>query len=67
MLEHWHAEGHKALLFAQTQQMLDILEKSVQVCTSRHRRGAGSSPDHRNPHRSFASNPGIPCMVSRPY
>jgi len=31
VLAHWHAEGHKALLFAQTQQMLDILEKSVQV------------------------------------
>ena len=31
VLAHWHAEGHKALLFAQTQQMLDILEKSVQA------------------------------------
>lgn len=26
VLAHWHAEGHKALLFCQTQQMLDILE-----------------------------------------
>ena len=31
VLEHWHAGGHRALLFAQTQQMLDILEKSIQV------------------------------------
>jgi DNA excision repair protein ERCC-6 len=27
VLAAWHAEGHKVLLFTQTQQMLDILEK----------------------------------------
>ena len=32
VLEHWEAGGHRALVFTQTQQMLDILEKSVQVC-----------------------------------
>ena len=31
VLEHWESGGHRALLFAQTQQMLDILEKAVQV------------------------------------
>ena len=30
VLSHWHAGGHKVLLFTQTQQMLDILEKMVQ-------------------------------------
>jgi hypothetical protein len=27
VLSHWVARGHKALLFCQTQQMLDIVEK----------------------------------------
>lgn len=29
VLSAWHDEGHKVLLFTQTQQMLDILEKLV--------------------------------------
>lgn len=29
LLEHWQKGGHKALIFTQTQQMLDIVEKSV--------------------------------------
>ena len=31
VLAHWHEQGHKALLFTQTQQMLDILEGAVQA------------------------------------
>ncbi len=31
MLGHWAARGHKALLFCQTQQMLDILEKMAEA------------------------------------
>ena len=34
VLAHWHEQGHKALLFTQTQQMLDILEGAVQAGTS---------------------------------
>ena len=32
LLQHWAAGGHKALLFCQTQQMLDIVEKMVIGC-----------------------------------
>lgn len=31
VLQHWHANGHKALFFTQTQQMLDIAERAVQA------------------------------------
>ena len=31
VLAHWQEQGHKALLFTQTQQMLDILEGAVQA------------------------------------
>jgi hypothetical protein len=31
VLRHWHAAGHKALWFTQTQQMLDICERAVQA------------------------------------
>lgn len=31
LLAHWRSGGHKALLFTQTQQMLDILEKLVRA------------------------------------
>lgn len=31
LLEHWQRGGHKALIFTQTQQMLDIVEKSVRA------------------------------------
>ena len=44
VLEHWHAEGHKALLFCQTQQMLDILERAVAVLGMRYHRMDGSTP-----------------------
>lgn len=38
VLEHWKAQGHRALVFAQTQQMLDILERCLQ---------RGKMPYHR--------------------
>lgn len=43
VLGHWHAGGHKALLFAQTQQMLDILEKLVAGRGWRYHRMDGST------------------------
>ena len=43
MLEHWKARGHRALLFTQTQQMLDILERSVQNAGMTYHRMDGST------------------------
>lgn len=31
VLQHWKQQGHKALFFTQTQQMLDIVERAVQA------------------------------------
>ena len=31
VLAHWHQTGHRALLFTQTQQMLDIAESAMQA------------------------------------
>ena len=31
VLAHWSQQGHKALVFTQTQQMLDIVERAVQA------------------------------------
>jgi SNF2 family DNA or RNA helicase len=31
VLAHWSQQGHKALVFTQTQQMLDIMERAVQA------------------------------------
>ena len=31
MLRAWHEQGHRALVFTQTQQMLDIVEKAVEA------------------------------------
>lgn len=35
VLHHWKRQGHKALLFTQTQQMLDIMERAVQAANFR--------------------------------
>ncbi len=43
MLEHWKAGGHKALLFSQTQQMLDILERAVSSAGYTYHRMDGST------------------------
>lgn len=43
MLEHWRLGGHRALLFAQTQQMLDILEKAASSLGLRYHRMDGST------------------------
>lgn len=40
VLAHWSQQGHKALVFTQTQQMLDIFERAVQV--KEYRSGFGS-------------------------
>ena len=43
VLEHWKAGGHKALVFTQTQQMLDIMERSVQNAGMAYHRMDGST------------------------
>jgi DNA excision repair protein ERCC-6 len=43
-LAAWRAQGHKALLFTQTQQMLDILERHVAGAGLRYHRMDGSVP-----------------------
>jgi len=40
----WHEQGHRALLFAQTQQMLDILEDAVMAAGYAYRRMDGGTP-----------------------
>ncbi|KAL6779652.1 hypothetical protein ACKKBG_A13170 [Auxenochlorella protothecoides x Auxenochlorella symbiontica] len=43
VLKHWHAQGHKALVFTQTQQMLDIVEKTVNTEGYRYHRMDGAT------------------------
>ena len=43
VLEHWQRQGHRALLFTQTQQMLDIIERSVQNAGMTYHRMDGST------------------------
>lgn len=48
LLELWHAQGNRALLFSQTRQMLDILESFVRMLNLRYLRMDGSTPiSHR--------------------
>lgn len=44
VLRHWHEAGHKALVFTQTQQMLDILERLVVQRGWKHHRMDGGTP-----------------------
>lgn len=44
VLGHWHEAGHKALVFTQTQQMLDILERLVVQRGWKHHRMDGGTP-----------------------
>jgi DNA excision repair protein ERCC-6 len=44
ILRLWHAQGHRVLLFAQTQQMLDILEDAVMAAGYAYRRLDGNTP-----------------------
>jgi SNF2 family DNA or RNA helicase len=54
VLAAWHKEGHKVLLFTQTQQMLDILEKMVQQANySYHRCELGLSLSELSCDRSY--------------
>ncbi|BDA48603.1 probable DNA excision repair protein ERCC-6 [Coccomyxa sp. Obi] len=43
VLQHWKQQGHKALFFTQTQQMLDIVERAVQSAGVRYHRMDGST------------------------
>jgi DNA excision repair protein ERCC-6 len=44
VLGHWHEAGHKALVFTQTQQMLDILERLIVQRGWKHHRMDGNTP-----------------------
>ena len=44
VLQHWYEQGHRALVFTQTQQMLDILEKAMQEVGYRYHRMDGTTP-----------------------
>ena len=44
VLGHWHEAGHKALVFTQTQQMLDIIERLVISRGWAHHRMDGMTP-----------------------
>lgn len=43
VLEHWRSQGHRALFFTQTQQMLDIIERNVQNAGIAYHRMDGST------------------------
>eukprot|EP00892_Ulva_mutabilis_P012650 jgi/Ulvmu1/9758/UM055_0098.1 len=68
VLEKWRAGGHKALLFTQTQQMLDIIERHVADAGMRYLRMDGSVPpqhrfrmiDHFNRHPASGVPPAAP-------
>jgi len=61
VLEHWKAGGHKALLFTQTQQMLDIMERCVQSAGMAYHRMDGSTNVAARARLvdDFNDNPGI--------
>ncbi|XP_062191037.1 DNA excision repair protein CSB [Phragmites australis] len=44
VLKVWKDQGHRVLLFAQTQQMLDILENFLTACDYQYRRMDGLTP-----------------------
>ncbi|MCD7461628.1 hypothetical protein HAX54_046700 [Datura stramonium] len=44
VLKVWKEQGHRVLLFSQTQQMLDILEKFLVTCEYNYRRMDGVTP-----------------------
>lgn len=43
VLRAWHSQGHRALVFTQTQQMLDIVEKAIAAEGEQHASGNMSS------------------------
>lgn len=49
LLQMWKSQGHKTLLFAQTRQMLDILERYIKDLPEefRYRRMDGNTPIQR--------------------
>lgn len=44
VLSHWRQQGHKALVFAQTQQMLDIIEGMVERQGYKYTPSVGTPP-----------------------
>lgn len=61
VLMHWQAQGHKVLIFTQTQQMLDIIEKSMGKQDWKYHRMDGSTPLALRTRYidDFNSNPGV--------
>ncbi|PJF16868.1 DNA excision repair protein [Paramicrosporidium saccamoebae] len=47
ILQHWHANGHRVLLFSQTRQMLNIIEDFIVQSNFRHLRMDGTTPIHQ--------------------
>lgn len=46
LLALWRQQNHRVLLFSQTRQMLDILEKMIRALGYNYRRMDGTSPVH---------------------
>ncbi|KAG2223240.1 hypothetical protein INT45_006121, partial [Circinella minor] len=46
LLNLWKTQGHRVLLFSQTRQMLDILQKMIRDLGYEHRRMDGTTPVH---------------------
>ena len=46
LLNLWKSQGHRVLLFSQTRQMLDILEKMIRELGHEYRRMDGTTPVH---------------------
>ena len=46
LLNLWRTQKHRVLLFSQTRQMLDILEKMIQSFGYEYRRMDGTTPVH---------------------
>ncbi|PSC71103.1 CHROMATIN REMODELING 8 [Micractinium conductrix] len=65
VLQHWHAAGHKALVFTQTQQMLDILEKhtAAQGYTYHRMDGSTSVAQRARLMDDFNTNPDVFCFL----
>jgi len=61
ILSHWRGQGHKALLFTQTQQMLDILEGIVQAAGYKYHRmdGCTAVAQRSRMMHDFNNNPSI--------
>ncbi|PRW57121.1 CHROMATIN REMODELING 8 [Chlorella sorokiniana] len=65
VLRHWREQGHKALVFTQTQQMLDIVEKHAQAQGYTYHRMDGSTSVATRARLidDFNNNPEVFCFL----